>query len=272
MPFARSAEKRAPWWPSRQSHCFCRLPCLALLVFLLSASTLGAAEQVIGVEQTTVQQGQASQSRVDAMSEETQILLRQYRGLQRQADSLAVYNGNMEKMIASQQAERISLDEQIKNIKVTQHEIVPLMLRMLDTLGGFVDLDVPFLPAERKARVEGLQALMNRADVDVSQKFRRIMEAYQVEADYGRTIETYQGELTIAGQVRSVEFLRIGRLAYVYQTLDRRESGYWHPQRRTWEPLDKSYRRGIRQGIRIADRQTAPELIEVPVVLSEVQR
>ncbi len=272
MTFARTAPERAPWHPSRKGHCFWRAPWVALFALLVSASPLAAAEQVIDVEVSTVQQGQSSQTRIDKMTEETEKLLRQYRELQRQADSLTVYNDNLEAMIASQQAEMVSLNEQIENIQVTRREIVPLMLRMLETLEGFVEIDVPFLHPERKARVEGLQMLMTRADVDVAQKFRQVMEAYQVEADYGRTIESFQGELTIDGQVRSVEFLRIGRLAFAYQTLDRRESGFWNPQLQRWEPLDKSYHRGIRQGIRIANRQSAPELIQVPVVMSEVKR
>ncbi len=273
MTFARTALKdKTPRRTGRPDYFLRRAPWVALFALLVSASPLAAAEQVIDVERSTVQQGQASQTRIDRMTEETEKLLRQYRELQRQADSLTVYNDNLEAMIASQQAETASLNRQIENIQVTQREIVPLMLRMLETLDGFVDLDVPFLHAERKGRVEGLQTLMTRADVDIAQKFRQVMEAYQVEADYGRTIEAYRGELTIDGQERSVEFLRIGRLAFVYQTLDRRESGFWNPQLRRWEPLDKSYHRGIRQGIRIANRQTAPELIEVPVVMSEVQR
>jgi len=245
---------------------------VALCVLLMAAAPVAAAaEQVIDVEQATVQQGQASQTQVDALSEEISKLLRQHKELQRQADSLAIFNDNLENMIASQQSEMVSLEEQIENIKVTQREIVPLMLRMLETLEGFVERDVPFLAVERAARVQGLLALMNRADVDVSQKFRQIMDAYQVEVDYGRSIEAYRGELTIDGQTRNVEFLRIGRLAYAYQTLDRQESGFWHPLLRTWEPLEKQYHRGIRQGIRIAQRQMAPELIQLPVVMSEVQ-
>lgn len=258
--------------PDRRSFCRLRSLGLALGLMAFMAQPSFAAEQVIKVEESTLQQGQASQGRVDAMADEAAKLLRQYQEVQRQRESLAVYNDNLEKMISSQEKEKASLQRQIENIQVTQREIVPFMLRMLAALDGFVDRDVPFIYPERKARIEGLHALMDRADVAVSEKFRQIMESYQSEADYGRTIETYQGELTLGGEVRSVEFLRIGRLALVYQTLDRRESGYWHPHKRAWEPLDKSYHGAIRQGIRIANRQVAPDLIRVPVVLSEVTR
>lgn len=239
-------------------------------VLLLSLPLL-AADSVVEVEERSLQQGQESQVRVEAMDDEATRLLREYRDLQRQADSLQAYNENLEQMIGSQEEEIASLERQIEDIQVTQREIVPLMLRMLDALDGYVERDLPFLLAERRERVLGLHALMKRANVETPSKFRQIMEAYQKESEYGRTIESYQGELELDGSVRSVEFLRVGRLALVYQTIDRRESGYWHPQRHEWVPLDRDYHRAIRQGIRMASRQSAPQLIELPVLLSEVQ-
>ncbi len=231
----------------------------------------GKVERVIEEEEAVLRKGQESQARIDAMAGETRQLLAEYRDMERQRENLSIYNDNLEQMVRSQEAEMVSLDQQIEDIQVTQREIVPLMLRMLETLEGFVEADIPFLRAERRARVEGLQALMERADVDVPEKFRRIMLAYQGEADYGRTIEAYQGELTLDSQVRNVEFLRIGRIVLAYQTPDRRESGFWDARSREWVPLDTKYNSSIRQGLRIADRQAAPELIEVPVVISEVQ-
>jgi Protein of unknown function (DUF3450). len=52
--------------------------------------------------------------------------------------------------------------------------------------------------------------MMDGAGVAASEKFGRVREAYQVEMDYGRTMEAYSGLHTINGQERDVEFLRLG--------------------------------------------------------------
>ena len=67
------------------------------------------------------------------------------------------------------------------------------------------------------------------------------------------------------GKKITVDFLRFGRIALLYQTLDGMEAGVWDQANRTWEPLDTSYRSAIREGLRIARKQAAPDLIRLPL-------
>ena len=103
---------------------------------------------------------------------------------------------------------------------------------------------------------------MDRADVTNAEKYRRIVEAYQIENDYGRTIEAYRGTLDNG---KTVDFLRVGRIALVYQTLDGEETGVWDQGAQDWVELDDSYRTSIKQGLKIARKQSAPDLIELPL-------
>ena len=106
---------------------------------------------------------------------------------------------------------------------------------------------------------------MSRADVSNAEKYRAIMEAYQIENEYGRSIEAYRSTIESDGETKTVDFLRFGRIALVYQTLDGSESRVWDQQQRAWVPLDDSYRTSIRDGLRIARRQSAPDLIRLPL-------
>lgn len=206
-----------------------------------------------------------SQDRIDRLAADTEDLLGKYRETMRQIDSLRIYNQQLSELIEAQEEEIASLEEEIEAVAVVERELTPLMLRMIDSLEQFVALDVPFLPEERTMRVEHLKELLGRADVTVAEKYRRLLEAYQIENDYGRTIEAYRGDLEVAGETREVNFLRIGRIVLAYQTLDGELSGMWNPETGSFMALDASYRNAIRQGLRIARKQIAPDLVQLPV-------
>jgi len=108
--------------------------------------------------------------------------------------------------------------------------------------------------------------MLDRADVTVAEKYRRILEAYQVEAEYGRTMEAYQGAMP-GEAARQVEFLRVGRVALLYLSLDGSEAGYWSAQDQAFV-VDADYRNAVRQGLKIARRQVAPDWVQVPALVS----
>jgi hypothetical protein len=135
---------------------------------------------------------------------------------------------------------------------------------MLDTLKQFVELDLPFLPEERRKRVATLEELMNRANVTISEKYRRVVEAYQIEMEYGRTLEAYEGQIGTGNQARTVQFLRVGRVALMYQTLDQKETGYWDADKKTWA-VDNDYKHAFATNLAVAKKMGAPDLLLVPV-------
>jgi hypothetical protein len=206
-----------------------------------------------------------TQGMIETLSDATDNLLTQYQAALRQQESLRIYNRQLESLLAAQETERASLEEQIDQVELVSRDVTPLMLRMIDALSTFVSLDVPFLEGERAERILDLQKLMHRADVTEAEKYRRIMEAYQIENEYGRTIEAYRSTLARDDKEVTVNFLRVGRIALVYQTLDESEAGVWNQDSRRWEPLEASFRSAIREGLRIARKQTAPDLIRLPL-------
>ena len=215
--------------------------------------------------------GAGVQKRIDGISDETDSLVSQYRTVLKQIDSIRIYNGQMRELIGSQDAELASLIDQLDRVDLVGRSVTPLMLRMIDAIEKFVELDVPFLIDERSERIAELRKLMSRADVTNAEKYRGIMEAYQIENEYGRTIEAYRSTLDLGDRETTVDFLRFGRIALVYQSLDETETGVWNQQTKSWDSLDSNHRSAIRQGIRIARKQAAPDLIRLPLpVATEV--
>jgi len=210
-------------------------------------------------------EGVESQQRVDEFSDETDTLFARYSTTLRQIDAIGVYNHQMRELIGSQEAELASLEDQLDRVELVGRSVTPLMLRMIEAIEAFVSLDVPFLQKERAERIGALRGVMGRADVSNAEKYRTLMEAYQIENEYGRTIEAYRSTIERDGETMTVDFLRFGRIALVYQTLDGGESGVWDQQSREWMPLEDSYRSSIRAGLRIARKQAAPDLIRLPL-------
>jgi hypothetical protein len=234
---------------------------------MASATT---ARDVIEASATGNQDARSSQKQIDALSDDIDALAAEYRAALQATRALDVYNRQLETLVGAQGEEAASLQRQIENVTVVGRQVLPLMMRMLEALEQFVELDVPFLMEERHGRIADLRAMMERADVTISEKYRRVLEAYQIENEYGRTIEAYRGPLDVDGSTITVEFLRIGRIALLYQTLDGTRQGAWDPVGETWSPLADSYRGPIRDGLRMARKQVAPDLITVPVAAAKV--
>jgi len=206
----------------------------------------------------------ASQERINKLDDETQRLLSEYRRALADAESYAIYAEQLAAQVESQNQEMNAMQQQLVEVETTSREVAPLMQRMLDTLEQFVALDVPFLLDERRDRVAKLKQMMTRADVTISEKFRRIIEAYQVEMDYGRTVEAYEAKLGDNADARTVQLLRVGRVGLLYQTLDGKETGYWNAAVKDWV-VDDAYGHSFKEGIAVARKTRAPEMMILPV-------
>ena len=216
-------------------------------------------------EQTAANgEASASQERVNQLDDETQRLLVRYRTAVGERESIERYSDQLRLQIQSQEEDIASIERQLAEVETTAREVMPLTQKMLDTLAEFVELDVPILIEERRKRIAGLRQIMNRADVTLSEKYRRVVEAYQIEMEYGRTIEAYDGHLGEGDDARTVQFLRIGRVVLMYQTLDGHETGYWDANSRSWV-VDNDYRQAFKNGLGVARKQTAPDLIVAPI-------
>ena len=251
----------------------------ALVAALVSAGTLvGAAaavqastlDSILAVGEAKNTAARKSQAKIDRLADETRDLLNDYKTVNKQIDGLKVYNARLQRQIDNQMKRVTEIDQSISQVTVIQRQMTPLVIRMIDGLEQFVELDVPFEKDERMERVEFLRSNIDRADVSVAEKFRGVLEAYNIELQYGRGIDTYRGTIDMNGSPRDVDFLRIGRITLVYQTTDGAMSGAWDAASSSWVDLPSGeYDAAIRKGIRIAKKQATIELLNMPVSAPE---
>jgi len=221
--------------------------------------------------QRAVQQDLAeAQADIDALDDETRELLLAYRSELARLDRLNDYNANLQVMLDSQAEEARQLERDLLALEDLRRNLVPLMLDMQEALADFVQLDKPFLVDERAARVAALADLQGRADVNLAEKYRRLIEAYIIETEYGQSLEAWEGRLELDGTPRTVEFLRLGRTAIYYLTLDHQRAGYWDADGGRWSALDGRHVDSIVKAVRVARRQAPPDLLDLPLPPPEV--
>jgi hypothetical protein len=225
-------------------------------------------DDVLRADQRRLNLAQQSQERINTIVEGTRSLEDQYRAVNKEIDGLKVYNRLMEAQVEGQTATLEDISLSMDRVDVINRQIFPLMEKMIDALEQSIALDVPFLMEERAGRVADLKEIMERSDVTVAEKFRKVMEAYQIENDYGNSTEYYTESLTIDGATRSFNMLRIGRIGLFFQSDDTKITGRWNNDARQWE-VDNSARNEVRKGLRMARQLIAPELIVVPVSAPE---
>ncbi len=241
-------------------------PLLLLFGAVLAGPAVAASlADIYQVAERINQQAKTSQAKIDALTEETHQLLNEYKTVLKEVEGLRVYNRQVENQIRSQNAEMAELADSIDKVTVIERQITPLMLRMIDALEQFVGLDLPFLLDERTKRIDQLRTMMDRADVAVSEKFSQVLRAFQIENEYGRTMEAYADTINIEGVERKADILKVGRVALVFQTPDGAETGMWNKNTKAWEVLGDEYTTSVRNGIRMARKQLSVDMLTLPL-------
>lgn len=231
--------------------------------FALSADT--ALTSVLEKGEERADKAIKSQLKIDSIDADIRDAEREFRGVSKEIEGLEVYIKQLNKQLAAQESEKTDIENSIRQVTLIERQITPLMLRMIDALDRFVSADIPFQQEERIARVANLKDLMGRSDVTVAEKYRKVMDAYQKEMDYGRTIKTYRSTINLAGTEREVDFLRVGRLSLMFLSLDGESLGIWDQQSKEWQPLEGGYKGKLIGALRIAREQAAPSLMKIPV-------
>lgn len=243
---------------------------LAHLFVLISMSnfvTASEMEMVLEVGRENQLLSASSQDKIDDTEKKTDKIVNEWKAVSKQVEGLKLYNEQKRIQIQAQLDLMDQLDEQLVQVVIVQRQIPPLAQRMLESLETFIGLDTPFRLDERQNRIDLVRASLAKPKVTASEQVRQVLEAYNIEAEYGRKIDTYESSLQ-DGTV--VNILVIGRIGMFYQTKDEQSSGRWNNETSSWDELPGSYRKPIRNGIRMAKKLAPTDMLLMPVIKGEV--
>jgi DNA-binding ferritin-like protein (Dps family) len=245
----------------------------ALVGSLALAGTSYAAdplEKIHAAEGQIHKAAAQSQAKIDSIQEQTQELIFEYRDVVAQIEINKVYNDHVAKLVAAQNEDIASLESQIAEIENTKRNVVPLMYRMIDMLEQFVAADIPIKLDIRKDRVAKLRDVMVNPNVSTSEKYRQVLEAYQIEKDYGSAVEAWQATETFdSSEPVTADFVHVGRIALIAQSKDLKNAWVWNNSSRSWQKVGDEYLKDITKTIRMARKQAPLDLIKLPIFAAE---
>ena len=221
-------------------------------------------QQAIDIEASSSNDAASRQEFIDNVDSEILVLTGDIQFLSQQLDLTNIYNRQLQELIDSQNAEIISINEQMVELDKTNKGILPTLEEMVSTLESIINNDVPFLLTERKARVAELKDILKQSNISTSEKFRRVFEAYQIENEFGRTIESYRDEITFDSEIFNVEVFRLGRVGLYARTSDGRHTAMYSKKEGRWV-RKKGIDNELVVALKIARKELPPSLLRLPI-------
>ncbi|MGH1421762.1 MAG: DUF3450 domain-containing protein [Hyphomonas sp.] len=204
------------------------------------------------------------QKQINQLDDERTDMVREYRTLLQRTQAADLYAKQQQLVVESQREEIASLESQLGSIDDITAQTVPMLLDMIKDLETFVAADLPFKMDVRQARLDGLNAAMTNASVTPAEQYRLIMDAYQAEMEYGRTISTWQEEITLDGQPTTVDMMLYGRVAYVYQAPNGKVYRY-NRDSGEFEQASGGLQADVTKAIKVADGKAQQDVLFAPV-------
>ena len=237
----------------------------ALMTLAMTSPASAQFRAALDESRAAVDEGAASQQRVEELDDQAAELLGDFRAAQKQRDLLRRFNASRQREVENQLLEIQGLQQDVENIEGLQRATQPLLDDMMEDLAAFVEADMPFLEEERAARIARLRNVMADSTQTAASRYNLIMEAFQIENEYGRTLDSYEGVVDNNGEELKVEYLRIGRLALIYKTADDSVLRIYDRSVGDFVDLDRGFLDDVVTGMRIVKEQLPPDLMIIPV-------
>lgn len=241
---------------------------VTLMLFFASpgwAETPPAGTDARKAGETSILPHQQNQSLDDSLDRELEQLAARIHSLQNRLRQLRLQRKKYA-AYSVKQAETLRGDAaRQESLATVESQLEPYLNEVVRRLRNFVQADLPFLPEERSKRLASLEQVMADYHLNPAEKLRRILEALQVEAGYGRSTGIEQRFLDLHGKPTKVHLLRLGRVALYYLTPDGQQGGRYDRKTGRWEALSGDSVAEVKAALQMVDKTRTMQLVNLPV-------
>lgn len=243
--------------------------CLVMTLILIPAFLLSqekpGSEELVEVVDRTIGIQQETQQKRDQWADEESELEARYRTARANIEYLSSRKESVQKKYNALMERNDELERRLEESDRLQNSLQDTLNIVLARMEQWVEQDLPFLMEERQARIDMLKKEIAKPDIMGAEKLRRILEALQVEANYGANVEVYQQKINLGGDTLFVDLLHIGRVSLFWKTPDGELVGSYDPASGAWVGLPDKYKRPVSEAMEMASRIRPVELIELPL-------
>ena len=188
---------------------------ILVLLSIFAHANNAELEQILNENSETITDSGQSQDTIDDLQLEKDSLLAEWKVTVKQVEGLKIYNAQKRRQIKAQEERLVLLDEQTIAVEKMQRQVPPVMKTALQDLLVFINDDVPFLMDERNKRIAQVLATFDNPKVTASENVRQVLEAYNIEREHGRTIETYEDSIVLDGEEKTTSCSTCNGKGYV---------------------------------------------------------
>jgi hypothetical protein len=215
--------------------------------------------------QQAIQEVREAQAEADRWAEKREAMRAEIRELKARKAWLDFQARKHEAYAATQKRRVAELERRKQEAQRIRVELEPFLEEVLARLESFVDADLPFLKQERRRRLGFLRRSLDDPRLGLGEKLRRVLEALQVEAGYGRDTEVVQRTLQLDGEPVRVSVFRLGRLGLYYVGPDGSRAGMYDPSADAWRPLPERFAKPLSSAMDMARRRRAADFLDLPI-------
>lgn len=246
-------------------HIFTLLLSLLLIIIAVPARGETNAERIQKKVTETIEIRQETQKKKDEWAGKKAELAEIYHSLKAEKDYFLKVKTKTEDILTAYSVRLAELERKTKESERIRKELQSFLESVIMQLEGVIKRDLPFLVKERSDRLFSVKEALIQPDKPPAEKYRRVMEALQVETEYGRTVEVYNETIDLNGHKTVVDILRLGRLSLFFQTPDSKVVGQYDRVTDKWVLLMSKYRRDINRAVEMARRERSIELVKLPI-------
>ncbi|WP_020585789.1 DUF3450 domain-containing protein [Desulfobacter curvatus] len=244
------------------------MACLLMLAVWMTSSLharVSVSKDIETPVDTAVDTRQATQRSREKWDAQRQKLAEEYDRLKTENEQLAFANKNLTQRAGDLERINQNLTREKEECRRIRTELAPFLKALLDRLTSLVEADAPFLSRERNDRLARLAVILDDPEITIAEKYRKMMEALFVEAEYGNTVEVYREKIVVDGTQVLADIFRMGRVALFFLTLDRESAGIFDMAKNQWHPLDKSRVPDIEAVVEMAAKHRPMEVVALPL-------